>query len=152
MDALERLIAIEEIRQLEARRIRCIDEKDWSGYAACHAPDAVSYTFQALGTSESEIVGADNIAAQVAKQTGESITVNQVHEPEIELTSDSTATGVWPVENRIWAKAPGGVRWMHAFGHYRETFVKIDGRWLIQSRRVTRLKADNGFLADAATA
>ena len=146
MDALEKLLAIEEIRQLEARRLRCIDEKNWLGYAACHAPDAVSYTFQALGASETSIVGADNIAAQVAKQTGESITVNQVHEPEIEITSESTATGIWPVENRIWTQKPDGVQWMQAHGHYHETFVKVDGRWLIQSRRVKRLKSDNGFL------
>jgi len=45
MDEAERLWAIQEIRRLKARRVRCMDEKDWPGYAACHTPDAVSYTF-----------------------------------------------------------------------------------------------------------
>ena len=29
----------------------------------------------------------------------------------------------------------------HGWGHYHETYVKIDGRWFIKSRKLTRLPA-----------
>jgi hypothetical protein len=29
---------------------------------------------------------------------------------------------------------------LHAFGHYRETYRKIDGKWKITSLHVTRLR------------
>jgi hypothetical protein len=31
---------------------------------------------------------------------------------------------------------------MHAYGHYQERYVKIDGEWRIQSSTLTRLRTD----------
>ena len=39
MTDIERLVAIEEIKQLMARRIRCMDTKSWEEYPDTHAPD-----------------------------------------------------------------------------------------------------------------
>ena len=36
---LERLIAIEDIKQLKSRRDRSVDLKDWDTYTALHSPD-----------------------------------------------------------------------------------------------------------------
>ena len=40
MDGIERLQAIEDIKQLKARYFRCMDTKDWDGFAAVFTPDA----------------------------------------------------------------------------------------------------------------
>ena len=40
MTDAERLLAVEEIKALMARRIRAMDTKDWALYDTCHAPDA----------------------------------------------------------------------------------------------------------------
>ena len=40
VDAVERLEAIEEIKQLKARYFRCMDTKDWDGFTTVFAPDA----------------------------------------------------------------------------------------------------------------
>ena len=40
MDTVERLEAIEEIKQLKARYFRCMDTKDWHGFTTVFAPDA----------------------------------------------------------------------------------------------------------------
>jgi hypothetical protein len=147
MDALEKLLAISEIRQLKARRVRCMDEKDWAGYAACHTPDAISYTFQTTGHEDRPIVGAQAIAESLKRiLDGENkrTTAHQIHEPEIEFTSDTTAKSIWPMEDMLWWEENGVKKWRHGYGHYRQTYEKVDGRWLIKSRALTRIRVDDG--------
>ena len=145
MGDLEKLLAIEEIRKLKARRVRSMDEKDWAGYAACHTPDAVSYTFQSENTgADSPIVGAEAIAERLKQQLTGRTTAHHVHAPEIELTSAATATGVWPMEDMLWWEEGGKTLWLHGYGHYRETYEKRDGQWLIKSRALSRIRVDRG--------
>jgi len=40
MTDVEKLLALEEIKQLKARYFRCMDKKDWKGYLAVFTPDA----------------------------------------------------------------------------------------------------------------
>ena len=65
--------------------------------------------------------------------------MHQVHAPEIELTSETTARGVWAL-NDIVRLAPGLN--LNGYGHYHKTYEKIDGRWLITSTTLTRLRTD----------
>ena len=65
--------------------------------------------------------------------------MHQVHAPEIELTSATTATGVWALEDVV-RLAPGLN--LKGYGHYHETYEKIDGRWYIKSSKLTRLRED----------
>ena len=48
MTEIERLLAIEEIKRLFARRLRAMDTKDWALYDTCHAPDATLDSFATL--------------------------------------------------------------------------------------------------------
>ena len=152
MEPLEKLLAIAEIRALKARRVRCMDEKDWPGYAACHAPDAISYTFQAHGWEDRPIVGPQAIAESLRTILDGKIkrtTAHQIHEPEIEITSPETASGIWPMEDMLWWEEDGVKRWRHGYGHYRETYAKVDGRWLIKSRALSRIRVDDGVEGEA---
>jgi len=59
--------------------------------------------------------------------------------PEITLTSDATATGIWALHDIvIWR---GGMR-LDGFGHYHESYVKDAAGWRIASSKLTRLHAD----------
>jgi hypothetical protein len=59
--------------------------------------------------------------------------------PEIELTSPTTATGIWALNDIvIW---PDGTR-LTGYGHYHETYEKAAGDWKITSSKLTRLHAD----------
>ena len=51
MSEIERLVAIEEIKQLVARRIRLMDTKNWDEYPDTHAPDAVAVMALSSGQS-----------------------------------------------------------------------------------------------------
>jgi hypothetical protein len=144
MDDIRRLIAMEEIRGLMARRVRCLDEKDWDGFAACYADDAISYSFTTADNQEDTEVGGKAIAARVASKLEGVTTAHQVHTPEIEILSEDRATGIWPLNDVLSRVQDGKRRWMHAYGHYRQTYRKVDGRWVIHEHRLTRLLVETG--------
>jgi len=59
MNEIERMVAIEEIKQLKARYFRCLDTKDWLGYQCLYTQDAV------MNARESVSV-RDHLAATLA--------------------------------------------------------------------------------------
>lgn len=144
MDALARLIAAEEIKELVARRCRTLDAQDWEGYARCHTADIVSHAIGTeLGKGE-PVVGIDAVLAVLREQLAGRTTVHQVHSPEIRVAADRTAAGVWAMEDRLWWEHEGRSHWLHGFGHYYEQYVVEDGRWLVASRRLVRIRVDSG--------
>ena len=56
MDDIERLVAVEEIRQLKARYFRCMDTKDWAGLTDVFAPDAVMDMSGDFSATSGEVV------------------------------------------------------------------------------------------------
>lgn len=137
MNAVERLEAIEAIKQLMARRTRCVDEKDWDGLTACFAEDAISYSVQADG-----VQGAENIVARISQSLQHRVTVHQIHVPEIVILSEETAEGIFPMQDDLVWQSDGNQYWKRGFGHYRQTYAKVDGRWLIQTHRLHYLKSE----------
>lgn len=144
MDAITKLLAIEEIKQVKAARCRCVDDKDWEGYAACHTPDAKSYALPNKDGENIPTVGIDAMVANLKKTLTGRTTVHHVHSPEIEILSDTTAKGTWAMEDMLWWEENGKKRWTHGYGRYYETYEKPNGKWLIASRRLVRSRVDNG--------
>jgi hypothetical protein len=153
MDDLQRLLAMEDIRQLKARYYRCMDTKDWDGLAKVFAPNAVfdlrevdSVRHPLTGMWDPPYTGEDSVYrghAAVVKMIRDAvsrlITVHHGHMGEIEITSAATARGIWAMEDII-RNAPGEKRvWMQGFGHYHETYVRLDTGWAIETTRITRL-------------
>lgn len=136
VDAADTLLEIEAIKQLKARYCRFLDTKDWQGWRGVFADDFHSDTTSSGGKV---IDGADEFVAFVRKTLNTQPTVHQVHAPEIELTSPTTARGIWAL-NDIVRLAPGLN--LDGWGHYHETYEKIDGQWRITSSTLTRLRTD----------
>jgi len=127
---------VEAIKQLKARYFRTMDTKDWAAMREVFTDDVVMDTTEAGGAVTS---GADRFVAFLREAIGEVITVHHGHMPEIELTSATTATGVWAMEDML--RWPDG-REMHGYGHYHETYEKVGGAWRIKSSKLTRLRTD----------
>lgn len=132
------LLAIESIKQLKARYCRYLDTKDWAAWRALFTDDFVSDTSEAGGKL---IAGADAFVAFTRKNIGRptQATAHQVHAPEIELTSPTTARGVWALQDVV--RFGPGVS-LVGYGHYHETYEHIDGQWFIKSSKLTRLRED----------
>jgi len=164
LTAAERLLAIEGIKRTFAGRLRCMDTKDWASYASFHTDDVVSDSWQSDGAAQPETgsdaagtdTGSDDRPAPVTGGTALTaairatldgdvpvVSVHHGHTPEIELTSDTTARGVWAMEDRLWwTRGDGTTEWLHGYGHYHEEYRKVGDRWLISYRALTRLRVD----------
>ena len=126
----------EAIRQLKARYFRTMDTKDWQGMRGVFTDDVVVDTSAAGG---SEVSGADEFMAFLQETLSGAVTVHQGHMPEIDLTSPTTATGVWALNDLvIW---PNGTR-LNGYGHYYDTYEKVGDQWLIKASTLTRLHVD----------
>jgi hypothetical protein len=142
----EALAAIEAVKQCKARYFRCLDTKDWTGFAGQFTPDALMDVSGEMGRTDDPdagiIRGNEQIAGFVREMVGAVLTVHHGHTPEIEITSPTTARGVWAMEDELRWPEGAPLRAMHGYGHYHETYEKIDGRWLIKSTKLTRLRVD----------
>jgi hypothetical protein len=146
MNDIEKLLAIEAIKQTKARYFRCLDAKDWQGFAAVFASDAQMDMREQSHNENNLIIGNLNIAAYVSKSLQPLITVHHGHTAEIEFTSDTSASVILAMEDILWrpSSEPGQkpVKYVHGWGHYRETYRHIDGQWLIQTTTLTRLNLE----------
>jgi len=127
---------VEAIKQLKARYFRTMDTKDWSGMRAVFADDVVMDTASSGG---GVVRGADEFLAFLEPTLRDVVTVHHGHMPEITLTSPTTATGIWSMEDML--RWPDGTE-MHGYGHYHETYEKNDGEWRIKTSTLTRLRVD----------
>lgn len=123
------------ICNLKARYCRCLDTKDWDGYAAVFTDDVVIDT---NGSGGPRYEGRDAAVSGVRAAVEQAITTHHVHNPEITVDGDH-ATAVWAMQDRnIW---PDG-RSLLGFGHYHERYVRFDGAWKVAESRLTRLNME----------
>jgi uncharacterized protein (TIGR02246 family) len=126
---------IEAIKQLKARYFRTMDTNDWDAMRQVFTDGLVADTSAAGGNV---IEGADAFVAFLRETLADAVTVHQGHMPEIELTSATTANGVWALHDLVVWK---GAR-LEGYGHYHETYEKADDGWRIASLTLTRLHTD----------
>lgn len=142
LEGVKALFAIEEIKKLKARYFRCVDTKDWEGFAGVFAPDAV---FDISDDVPGCVLTGPKVIAEAASAplTG-CVSVHHGHCPEIDLTSEDSATGIWAMEDKLrWsADSERPNMTLHGYGHYHETYSRIDGRWYIRTMKLKRLRVD----------
>jgi uncharacterized protein (TIGR02246 family) len=147
MDAIEKLIAAEEIKTLRARYWRCLDTKDWDGWASVFTEDCTLIFDGAVSTggrdgqSYPKVETRQGMKDFVSGLLQNAVTVHQGHTPEIDFLSDTEAKGIWPMED-IVEHADYST---HGHGHYHDTYRKVDGEWLISSVHLTRLRIVNTY-------
>lgn len=130
MSDIEWLVALEEIRQLKARRDRYADAHDWEAYEALHAPDHVSHNDgQEPWTSSKEMI------ENVSRLMDDMITIHHSYDPEITFDSPNKARGIWAMTDAAVSKNGDRDNWTIGYGYYYETYEKRDGRWMFTTRR-----------------
>ena len=133
MTDIEYLMAVNEIQLLKSRRDRAVDTKDWALYRSLHADNHVSHND---GYERWEL--ADVMIENVKRLLDETKTsVHHSHTPDITFQSATTAKSIWGMEDLIFDTASGELL-IHGFGFYHETYEKIDGKWLFNSRQLKR--------------
>lgn len=142
MNNLQRLVAIEELKQLKVRYFHCLDLKDWGGLHQVFSEDALFDVRGALEApkegvafDEEPIRGLNAIVDYIRQGLQSLVSVHYGHMPRIELLDADHASGAWAMED--WLYGPHGT--FHGQGHYHETYIRQLQGWRIQSLRLTRL-------------
>jgi len=145
IDVAERLAAIEDIKALKARYFRAMDTKDWDAFAGvftAYAAIDMSEELSAGPGRDPVVRGREQVVAFVRGAIDAVTTVHHGHMPEITVTSATTATGIWAMEDMLRWPEGATIRTLHGFGHYHERYERVDGHWLIAQTRLTRLRVD----------
>ena len=138
MSDIERLVQLEAIRDLKARRDHAVDRKDWDTYAWLHSND---YVAASIGSEP--LVGGRAAADALAALLHNVITVHHSHTPVIEFQDRDHATGVWAMEDNLFWHRDGERQWLRGFGFYHERYVRgSDGQWRFSFRRLERTHAE----------
>lgn len=134
--AIDRLVAIEDIQQLKARYMRCIDTKDLACLRdSVFTPEAELY-FKG-GDYEIAVKGW----AEIEKFYREAFTpqkfgMHQVHTREIAIDGDS-ATGIWYLHDVFINLEESWT--LQGSALYRDEYAKREGQWRIAKSTYQRL-------------
>jgi hypothetical protein len=119
---------IEAIKQVQAQYGRAADTRDWELLRPTVTDD---FHCDTGAGGKGETRGLEAFIARVG--TNPAVTVHHALMPEIELTSPTTAKGIWGVH--LFAKMPDGAA-VDAYGHYHNDYCKVDGAWKLASLRL----------------
>ncbi|WP_157187520.1 nuclear transport factor 2 family protein [Nocardia vinacea] len=127
---------IAAIKQLKADYFHNIDTKNWNALRELLAPDVVVDT---TGSGGPILVGRDNFIAFLKLTIGSANTHHQGYDPQINLTSATTAEVVWTMEDVLIF---GGTLGVHGYGHYEDRYTKVNGKWIVKYSKLTRTRLD----------
>lgn len=135
-DEVKYLKDINEIAQLKARYLRCVDTKDWAGFTALVTED---FHLESDGGVKD---GREEIVASLRKSLESATTIHHVHNPEITITGPDTATAIWPMNDHVIFQGEKSPYVVHGYGHYHEEYVRAEDGWRVKSCVMKRLRVD----------
>jgi hypothetical protein len=151
MDALARLVAIEEIKQLKARYFRLMDTRDFDGMALVFCKNAFFDCTEGFGAQpldgpwKGEVGpiqrGRANIIKWIRESFAKSTSTHHGHCHEITIDNETEAHGIIAMEDYIRG-TDRETKIVHATGHYHEDYRFEDGAWRIARTKLTRLFSD----------
>jgi hypothetical protein len=121
------LEAIEAIKRVKYKYMRCLDQKRWDEIRECFTDDATA----AYSGGKYAYEGREAIVGFLEKSMGAEsfLSCHRVSHPEIEIDGD-TATGTWALEDTVIEEAWGLTIRGAAF--YEDRYVKTPDGWKIQ--------------------
>lgn len=119
---------LEAIKRLKYKYMRCLDQKRWDEMAECFVEDATA----SYSGGKYAFEGRDALIAFFKESMGSPkvLSSHRVHHPEIEFTSDSTATGEWGLED-VYINEEMGVT-VRGAAYYKDQYVKVGDEWKIK--------------------
>ncbi|MBT2336599.1 nuclear transport factor 2 family protein [Variovorax paradoxus] len=155
MNEVDRLHAMEEIRQAKARYVRGLDTGNPELVRAMLADDCVldfrrCWTDPATGNDllpQMNIVmrGAASWSAEGFASLGvvsQHTSVHHLYASEITFASDTTADVVWSMTARLFMPPGGQCTLLTGYGYYHEMYEKTSNEWKLKTMRVSSLRAE----------
>lgn len=149
MNDIERLTAIEAIRLVKSRYFRGVDTGDPELVRSILAEDCV---LDYMGCCTDPVTGRDYLPAMNIVMRGRAawssrgladfgiVSTHHGHLGEILITSDTTASAIWPMTDRLFMPPGAEFAVMIGHGYYHETYEKVAGAWLLKTLRIQRIR------------
>ena len=127
---------IEAIRKLKTKYWRSLDLKQWDELADCYTEDFV-FTMNAPGGMKTE--GRKEFVEMLKSRFRDSymMTAHQGHQSNIEITSETSAKGIWTLRDHLVDSQANTV--MRGRGYYEDEYAKANAKWQIRSTKLTYL-------------
>jgi hypothetical protein len=132
-----RLWDLEEIKQLRARFMRCVDLHDWEAWRELLVDD---YRLEAGGSIKQ---GRDAIVDFVSTALAGASTVHQVFAPDVTFTGPDTATATWGYEDRVVIPADPDPIVLHGYGYLTDEYVRTASGWRVKSTVENKLQSSD---------
>lgn len=151
MTEVERLAAIEEIKQAKARYFRGVDTSDAELVRAILAEDCV---LDYVGCCTDPKTGRDFLPSMNVVMRGAAswssegfakagiVSAHHGHNCEITFTSDTTADVIWSMTDHLFMPPGAPFAQMTGYGFYHETYEKTGVRWKIKALRIERTRVE----------
>ena len=139
-ELLQRLLDIEDIKQLKGRYCMCVAKEDWETFESLFADDLQFVTTDGtVHEPRSGFMAFHKKNIQDAKLWG----VIHCNTPVITITGRDTATGIWGMEDlHVWPGSEGPRRGHHGYGHYHEDYVRLSDGWRFKRIQVITDRMD----------
>lgn len=135
---VQMLLDFEEIKQVKAKYLRCIDTKDWKGFRETISEDLkTSYGNGTLSFNSA----AETIDYLSTNMPRELLSQHNCHTPEIWFESETTAHGHWYLHDYLLAT--GNNSRYNGTAIYTDKYEKRNGKWLITETGYLRIFAES---------
>lgn len=142
---IQRLMDLEAIKQLKYAYFRCVDTANLDELATLFHEDVTVHFVG--GNYEWNVQGkADYVKNISASFSRESIGHHNGHHPEIQMISNSEATGMWYLADHMWILNHNTLTQGTAL--YWDRYLKVDGKWLIKDTNYERIYEINSTLPE----
>lgn len=132
---MSQLEELEAIKRLKYQYQRCVDCKLWDELRTVFTEDATV----AYDSGRHSARGPDRIIEFLLGTLGRTdvVSLHQVHCPEVDITSPTTAQGVWYLHDFVVnpGEESGGMprhSVLQGAGFYEDRYVKVKDQWKIQ--------------------
>ncbi len=139
------LMDIEAIRQVKHAYFRCIDTANFEELAELFHEDVLVHFVG--GNYEWKLRGKEEyLNAVKGAFTREAVGHHNGHHPEIQILSETEATGIWYLADNMWVMNYNFFTTGTAV--YWDRYLKVGGRWTIAETRYERIYEINRALEE----
>ena len=132
---MQRMMDMEAIKQVKHAYFRCLDTANM---------EELAYTG---GDYEIKLDGRDQfIGAMTQAFNAEGVGRHNGYMPEIQMVSETEATGIWYLYDHYWAL--NAKHLTHGTALYWDRYLKVDGRWAIKETKYQRIYQINETLQE----
>lgn len=134
------LVELEAIKAVKYRYLRGVDTRDWELLATTLTEDATA----AYSSGRLSYTGREAIIEFLSSSmpAEDMLTSHKVHQPEITLTSPTTADARWALEDVVILQSAGIT--IRGAAYYEDRMEKVAGEWRIKHTGYRRLYEEMG--------